>query len=503
MAAIARKSTVLAFNVEAAEATVTYPTSGTDGYVRGQDDFDVTPAVESTENAELTGGIGKAKPITTGQAPTFNLSHYIRPSGVSGTAPNYGMLLKAAFGGQRALANERNTAASSTVSLLKLDAGQGAEFARGDAVLIQHASAAYEIRAIYSMSTDDATPGFKFLSAPGTNVNLGKPVTYYPTDTGHQTLTGHAYDGNGGAHEMVSGLRVTEFSFEATAKQLINGSFSLEGVKYYFNPIKLAASDIKLDFWDGTTDFTATITAGDYQTPHDLADAILAAMQVADSVGVYTCTYSDTTGMFTFTKSAGTFTLKWNTGANTANSIGDKIGFSLGADSSGVLTYTSATAQSWASPYTASYDTMDPLAGKDGEILLGDSTDTTTIHPSSIKFTMALSRSASGDLASSTGQGASAITGREVSVEITALLLQHEAKKIYRLLNNSDTRFQYVTGVKSGGNWVKGKNMCVFLPTCVVSEFDTDDADGYVSCTFKLSAFVDSSGNGEVYLSFV
>jgi hypothetical protein len=503
MTAINRNATVIAFTVESTEGTPTEPASATDGYLRAQRSFDIAPAIEEGENQELTGGIGRAKSVILGETPTFNFQHNLRNSGTMGTAPNYAPLLKAAFGTQTAIGTERNTAGSSTTAIVKADTGQGSEFHRGQALLVQHASNPWEIRPVHSISTDDLTLGFLLDNAPGTNVNLGKAVTWSPANSGHQSLTGRAYLGNGPALEMVSGLKVTEFSFEATAREILVASFAMEGMKYYLNPIKIAAADTKLDFYDGSTDFAATITAGTYETPHDLADAIENAMNLADTGNTYTVTYSDTTGKFTIATDGATLSLKWSTGSNTANTIGDKIGFTVSADDTGALTYTSDTAQSWAAPHTPTYDSADPLVARDGQIYLGDADDNVTLHPSSLSFTLANTKATPGDIASSTGRGASAITDREVSGELTLLLDQYDAQKVYRMKQNTETRLCYINGTKSGGNWVKGTNIMLYLPSITITSFDTDDVDGYVGVTVGFRAFVDSSGNGEAYLSMV
>jgi hypothetical protein len=86
-------------------------------------------------------------------------------------------------------------------------------------------------------------------------------------------------------------------------------------------------------------------------------------------------------------------------------------------------------------------------------------------------------------------------------MEVTALLSQYDADKMRRYRANSDTRAQYSFGEKSGGNWVAGKCGLVYLATCTVGELDIADLDGYVSMTFTLRGYIDSSGNGEVYLS--
>jgi hypothetical protein len=87
---------------------------------------------------------------------------------------------------------------------------------------------------------------------------------------------------------------------------------------------------------------------------------------------VFTVTYSDSTGKFTITyANAATLSLLWNSGANTAQSIGTKLGFLVAADDTGSLTYTSDNAQTLTASYVPSYDAVDPLIFKSAELFIG------------------------------------------------------------------------------------------------------------------------------------
>lgn len=102
----------------------------------------------------------------------------------------------------------------------------------------------------------------------------------------------------------------------------------------------ISSSNRKIDFDIGGGAVVATLTTGTY-TPTALAAEIVTQLN-ATAAGTYTCSYSTSTGKWTITKSAGTLSLLWNTGANTANGLHTTIGFSSAADSTGALTYTGA-----------------------------------------------------------------------------------------------------------------------------------------------------------------
>lgn len=96
----------------------------------------------------------------------------------------------------------------------------------------------------------------------------------------------------------------------------------------------------KLDFDEGGSQITATITSGTY-TPTTLATEIKTRLDASVGAGTYTVTYSVSTGKWTISETgAATFNIRWNTGTNTAVSIGPTIGFTTAANSTGALTYT-------------------------------------------------------------------------------------------------------------------------------------------------------------------
>jgi len=500
MASIQTKATVLAIVTESTEGTPIAPTSAND-YLAIQSDIAMSPAFDVLENAEFKNSIGKAKPILGQENPTFEMSHYLKASGVVATAPEYNLLIKGAFGSETIRATERDTVAGSTTTVIKVDAGEGVEFSKGDPLLIKDSTNGYSVRVAESVSTDDLTIGFRVGTAPAVSVNLGRGVAYKPAASGHIPMSVWQYLGNGGAVQMVSGAKVTAFGFEATAGQLINAKFSLEALEYYFNPIEITASTKYMDFNDGGVK-VATVAVGMYKDPYKLADALALAMDAA-SGDTITVTYDSTTGKFTIATSGAALSLLWNTGANTANSIATKVGFTTAANSTAALTYTSPNAQTLTAPQTPTFDSSDPLAAKDHEVMLGSQTDYACFHASKVSFNLANTKSTSGDICAASGKGSSVISERVVDVSISALLSQYESQNFKRFRAGDEIRFQYTFGTKSGGNWVEAKVGVVYIGSATISEFSIDDADGLVQLNLKLNAFVNSTGDGEAFLGFV
>jgi hypothetical protein len=101
----------------------------------------------------------------------------------------------------------------------------------------------------------------------------------------------------------------------------------------------IGAWNNKLDFTEiAIGDKTATIASGNYATGAAMATAIESAM---DSVGAqqYTVTYGS--NKFTIARDVPDydFNLEWSSGANTAVSIGEDIGFDVSADDTGAASY--------------------------------------------------------------------------------------------------------------------------------------------------------------------
>lgn len=498
MANIQTRSSVLAIKAETTEGTPVKPTAGTDA-VALQPDFAMEAAFDILSNDELKSSIGKAKPILGSENPTASFSHYLRSSGVEGQAPNYGLLFKAMLGDQSTASTQYNTVSSSTTSIVKVDTGEGATFERGEFLLIKDGTNGYSIRPIHSISGDNLTLGFNLATAPGTGIDLGKCVLYKPANLSHPTLSIWHYLGNDGAIQLMSGARVTGIDIDLTAGQLANASYSLEGIEYYFNPIVITASNKYIDWTEDAGTKAASVEEKTYKDPHELAEALQTAMQ-AQSSDTITVTYSNSTGKYTITLAGGaTLSILWQSGTNNASSIGTTIGFLVAANDTGALTYTSDGAVDFGFPYTAEFDDADPVAVKNQEVLLGDNDDATCFGASAVQISLGNSRAVIDDICEVSGRAGSIITERTVEVTITARLQQYDVDKFYRFRTGQNTRFAYHGGEKSAGNWVAGKCFGLYIPDATITAFTVEDQDGLAILNMTVAAYVDSSGNGEIY----
>jgi len=101
----------------------------------------------------------------------------------------------------------------------------------------------------------------------------------------------------------------------------------------------IAATYKYIDFDEGGAEETATLTTGFY-TGTSLAAEVQTQL-IAAGLASGTCTYDETTGLFTITAPSGTFNIRWQNGTHTATSAAPVLGYSQAANDTGGLTYSS------------------------------------------------------------------------------------------------------------------------------------------------------------------
>ncbi len=505
VSAFQTKESVLFIKKEVTAGTPVPPTSGGDA-VALQDGFSFEPTFNTLENGELNGSLDNSAPIQGLEEPTASLDHYIRHSGVEGTAPNYDELLEGVYGAKVVASTEFDVIGGSTAgtataaATLVVDTGEGVNFERGQAVLIKDGINGFSIRNVKSVSTDTLTLNFNLDAAPALGVNLGKAVLYKPASS-HPCLSLWNYRGGGHSIDLISGGLVTSAAISVTAGELINGSFSVEGIEYSFNPLTVDATNDGMDFNDGGGEENATITQKTYKDPHDLAAAIESSMD-ALTADVITVTYSNITGKYTIATDGGTLTLLWDTGSQTATTIGDLIGFDTSADDSASTTYTSDNAIDLSRPFTPTFDSTNPLVAKDNEVFLGDFADNICFKVNTLTYTLTNTKTNKDEVCATTGRAGSIATAREGTVELTAYIEQFDVDKFKRFRTNETTEFAFNFGTKVGGNWEAGKSVNIYIPTAKISSYTMDDLDGLVVVTMTLTSFGES-GLGSQFLNFL
>jgi hypothetical protein len=509
--ATATRKSVQAIVEETTAGTPVDPSSGTQ-VIPLQEGFEMTPSFETQDNVELSPSVDTKAPIIGLETPESTIGHYFRHSGTEATAPNYDILLKATLGTKVAAPAQRSTTTGSTSgdintrAVVKLGAG-GSDFQRGSAVLCKDSANGYFIRNAYSVSGNDLTLQFNLTqAAPGSGVGVGRPILYKTSDE-LPSLTHWIYLANGTAAQAMTGARVASATINATVGEPLNMEFTLAGTKAYFDPVRIDSNDRYLDFNLGAGELSAAVNAKLYTTPHELAEALEEAMENTGASGTFIVDYKDygnASGKFYVAHSGGVLNLLWNTGTNTANTIGDALGFTVSADDSGASGYFSDTAQSWAAPFSSTADSnVNPLIVKNNEVLFGTFERTVCTEVQEMSMTIENELQDVRDICSESGVGEKLLGARTVTVEMTMTLKKHDAKAFEQFRLGDTVSFAYNGGIKTGGNWVAGRCVNFCLMEGRITEFVPGDADDVVVLSVTIQGVANASGEGIVFINLL
>lgn len=503
MADLVRKS--VAFLVpEVTDGTLVKPTAATQG-VALQDGFSLENELEQLANNELKSSIGEAATQVGIESPSFSGDHYLRASGVEGQEPNYSLYLESALGSAAvARGVERDTVAASTVSAINVDTGEGLEFSKGDALLVKHSAFTHEVRFVESVSSDVLTPGFNLLNAPATSTNLGLGVQWKPGEA-HPAFSKWLYWASGSLVQAIAGNKVASASLSVEAGQFINASFETQGVEEFWNPLEVDATNFSLDLDDGGGEVQVSIEQKIYKSPIDLATEIQTKINAAAGFGdVATVTYSGN-GKFTIASDGGTLSLLWNTGTNTATTIGSLLGFSVAADDTGATSYESDSAIDLTNEFIPDLDDLGPRVAKDSQFLIGDATDTACFEVQTMDVSIDNTIDDVLSVCAVSGVKEKAVTGRSIEVEVQAVFPKYDADKFNRLQKGQTVRWQYTFGNKSsaGGNWIPGETMAMYSGDSKIIALSASDDDGKMVMNLTLKPFVNDAAEGEFFLAQV
>lgn len=504
MTNVSTKSTVVSLMVETTEGTLKRA-SGATKFVPVRDGFTMSPAMDQLSNNERKASIAAGKTQTGAENPTVSMPFYPRGSGVAGTQPMHGPLYQACFGAVDVETVEYDTVASSTVSAVNVDTGEGANYRKGQPLRVQYTDRSHAVRAVHSISGDVLTPAFDLPASPGSGISLGKAITYYGANQDHPTLSVVEYGGNEGFVEAVAGLRVTSLGITLEAGQYADGTSTLEGLAFHWNPLEVTSSKRYFDWTDDSGTYAAAIDVDDYD-PYEVCDALNAAINATASTEPPVWSYDDATGKFSVVGTGTLLTLEWNTGANTANTIGTLLGFSVAADDSGTAAttgYTADNALSYAAPYTPTYDSPDLIVAKNQSVMIGDHDDYAEFDASRVTIQVSQTRGVKGSIVAESGRGGSRITGRATTVQVQALLDKHNVDWFRRYRSNADTRFQLTFGQKEGGNWVPSETLMFYLAHSTVSELALEDLEGQYALNMTLTGYAPEDSSGEVFFAQV
>lgn len=494
------RASIYAIKEEVTAGTYLPPSTGAD-FVPLRPGNELSFEPEILESDELLNDIGATKGLIGKEAVSGAHVAYLRHSGVEGQEPEVGLLYESVLGSKSIAAVEYDTVAASTISLLKVNTGEGASFEVGEALLIKDATNGYSIRNISAITGDDLTLNFNVSVAPALGVNLGKAILYKPEAQGHPTFSTTKYLGNGFAIESSAGNTVTECSVTADANGFGEVNFSFEGTKYLYNAVTITSSNKYLDFTDDAGTFAAIVPEKIYNTPIDLAAALELSMNSV-STEDYSVSYNSNTGKFTIvTATSALFSILWNTGTNTASSIGTTLGFLVAANDTGSLTYTSDNAQSYAASLTPTYDNADAIIIKGAELFIGTATDNLCVCAQSVSITVSKTVEDVDCICEETGVLEKIPTARTAEMQVTTVLKKYDAALLDALLKNTGISAMFNAGPKIGGNWAPGKCFNVYVKNCTVSAFKTS-GDSFIQVELTLRGFV-TTNSKDIYLNFL
>lgn len=507
------QNSIAALVKETTENVLKWPTAGAE-FIALQEAPAIDPGNSPLENAEFTGGLDPAAPISGPFAPSFSLIHYLRHSGVEGQKPNYDLLLEMAFGAVEVEATQQVTIAGSTAGtasvrgIIKVGVGIGATFKVGQGLLIKDGANGYSIRCIYSITTDDLGLNFNLSAAPGTGIGLGKAIFHESVNSGHPTASFFDYRANEAAIQAVSGLRVTSMTLEPSAEELINATFALEGLDLYYNPVEIVATNKFIDFVDDGGTKVASVAEKTYKSPIALASALQSAMN-AVSVDIWTVAFSKTTGKYTISSDGSTTaSLLWKTGVNGADGTDDHIGTTLGysdaADDTGAFSYLADNALSYASVVTPAVDSEPPLVAVHNSILIGTFADNVCFSTRSLSVSLENEKVNTPDMCERSGKSGSTVVRRISSVSIIANLPKHDAEKFQAMIDNTDVAFQWAFGKRdSSDNWIPGRCGVFYLRQAKVSTHALGTADDEVTLEISISGFGIPGSYRPAFLSYL
>lgn len=496
-----QRASSFAIKKEVTAGTYVAPAAGAD-FIPLRPGNELSYEPENLESDELLNDIGAAKSFVGKEAVKGKHSAYLKHSGVEGQETEVGVLYESIMGTKTVASTDYPTVSSSTTSLIKVNTGIGANFIVGQPLLIKN-SAGYEMRNVASISGDDLTLNFKLTNAPASGVYLGKAVTYSPAATGHPTFSTSKYIGGGYAKEVSAGNTVTDLSLKADANSMAEVEFSFEGTKYYFNPLTITSSNKYLDFTDDLGTYAVSVATGVYKTPVALADALMVAMEAVNAK-TYSVVYSSVTGKFTITSNSTLLSLLVFSGTNAANGIASTLGFTVAANKTGAggaTGYTSENAQTYAAPYTPSYDSADAIIIKDAQLFIGGLNDNVCICAQSVALKVSKKVEDVDCLCEESGVLEKVPTARTVELSVSAVLNKYDVSMLDALLKNSGISAMLNAGPKTGGNFIAGKCFNMYIPNCTVASFKTT-GDSFIQMDLTLKGYVTSTGK-DLFLGFV
>lgn len=494
------KSSVFAIKEETSEGTLIQPSASTD-FMNLRDGFSFESSVETVDSDELVNDIGASKGFLAKETPSGSIPKYFKHSGVEGQAPDYGLMIKSAMGSEYINLTEYDVVSGSTAgsssaaATLQVDAGEGANFRKGQAVLIKDGTNGYAIRNIKSISGDTLTLNYNLSGDPAAGVNLGKAIHYAPEATGHVTYSAHLWQASSGSayQQSMAGCRTTSMSIEFPANELATINFDFEGIKFFMNPVEITAANKHLDFATNDGTLVATLDEKTYKTPMEFARAVALKLNAVNTDGTISVEWDNSTGKYTVSSDGLLLQIEAGTGANVATGAWGVLGFDA-INVTGSLSYTSDNEANYDPAVTPAADSSDPNIVRGNELMIGGFTANTCRNASNVSFSVSTPKTDVNSLCAESGVSESIVLQREATMSATLLLNKHDVKEFDTFLNNGSTSVMFNHGPKSGGSWVAGKCVNVYMENASLTSHVIADSDGYQVINVEAKGYVTTTG---------
>lgn len=506
------KASVFAIKEEVTAGTLIAPT-GAENYIPLRAGSGMTATFENLESDELLNDIGQAEPALGKETPTGTHPIYLKNSEVEGTPPEYGLLIESLLGAKEIASTEYSVTSgsdagdASTRAALEMGSDEEDNFEVGQAVLIKDGTNGFNIRNVQNVDSvgNQLDLNFNLASAPASGVALGKASLYKPASTGHPSYSAWLYSANGAAIQAQAGCQTNSMTMEFPAGQYATAEFGYAGVSSFYDAIIIGSSNKYIDVTDDLGTIAAVLTEQAYATPQDLAEEMatkLTAISLTSGADTYTVTYDDSTGKFTIASDGSVLSLLWDSGTNTTNSVGTTIGFSVAADDTGALTYTSDSAITLSAPFTPSFDDATNIVVKNAELLIGSFDDTTCIKSTTVSFSIEKTTVDADSICAASGVDEKVPESRTSGMTATTHMRKYETETFDRFKDNVTVSIMMNAGPKDGsGNWIPGKCVNVYMPNAKINQHDLG-GDTFVTIDLGAAGFVTSSVK-DVYVNYL
>lgn len=503
------KASVFAVKEETTDGELIAPTAGAE-FIPLREGFSQEASFETLESDELVNSIGAAEPAQGKETPSGVHPIYLKHSEVEGQEPEYGIMIESLMGGKTVNAVEFSTTGTSGAgslaarAFLEMGSDEEDNFVFGQGVLIKDSINGFSIRNVQNVDSvgNQLDLNFNLDTAPATLTDLGKAVFYNPTSTGHPSYSSWLYAGNGGAIQAIAGSKTSSMSMEFTAGQFATAEFNYEGSVSFFDPFIITSTNKFVDFTDDGGTFAAELDERSYKTPLELADAITTKMNAVSSSGVHTVTYNSDDGKYTFAYDGSVLSLLWDTGGNTANTIGTTIGFDVSADDTGSTSYTGDNAIDLTATPTPSFDDASNIVVKNAELFLGTFDQNVCVNASTVSITIDRPNADVDSICEESAIEEKLAESRSVTMTATITLNRFDAEKFDKFSNNETIEIMMNAGPKDGsGNWIPGKTVNIYMPTAKYTQHNLA-GDAFITIELEAQGF-NTTSNKDVYINFL